>query len=133
MKRLFADTFFFFAYLNPDDAAHSAAERYFDGFDGQIVTTGWILTEIADGMAGIGDRTIFVELHNALLADPAVTIIPCNPESFAEGVELYAARKDKEWTLTDCISFAVMKREGLTEALTADRHFKQAGFIALLA
>jgi len=45
---------------------------------------------------------------------------------------LYSSRKDKEWTLTDCISFVVMKREGLGEALTGDHHFKQAGFTALL-
>jgi uncharacterized protein len=42
------------------------------------------------------------------------------------------SRRDKEWSLTDCISFVVMKERGLTEALTADHHFEQAGFKALL-
>ena len=132
MKRLFADSFFFFAYLNAADAAHEPAEQYFAGFDGSLVTTEWVLTELADGMAGIGDRETFSEFHEALRSDPAVTVLPSSPELFAEGLALYSSRKDKEWTLTDCISFIVMKRERLGEALTGDHHFKQAGFTTLL-
>lgn len=49
-----------------------------------------------------------------------------------DGIRLYEQRRDKQWSLTDCISFVVMKREGLTEALTGDHHFEQAGFVALL-
>jgi predicted nucleic acid-binding protein len=45
---------------------------------------------------------------------------------------LYHLRPDKQWSLTDCISFLVMSEEGITEALTADHHFEQAGFVALL-
>jgi len=132
MRRLFADTFFFFAYLNAEDAAHGAASQYFEGFDGRVVTTEWVLTELADGMAGIEDRATFTEFHEALRSDPSVSIIPSSPELFAEGLALYSRRKDKEWTLTDCISFVVMKREELGEALTGDHHFKQAGFTTLL-
>jgi len=51
---------------------------------------------------------------------------------FQDGVKLFAARPDKEWSLTDCMSFVVMTREGITEALTGDHHFEQAGFIACL-
>ena len=51
---------------------------------------------------------------------------------FDEGVRLYVARPDKDWSLTDCISFVVMRERGITEALTGDRHFEQAGFVALL-
>jgi predicted nucleic acid-binding protein len=132
MKTLFADTFFFFAFLNASDSAHAPAEAYFEDFDGRLVTTEWVLTELADGMAAPGDRLTFVEFHKALRSDPAVTIVASDPALFAAGVELYAARDDKDWTLTDCISFVVMKRESLTEALTGDKHFEQAGFNALL-
>jgi hypothetical protein len=59
--------------------------------------------------------------------------MPSSNELFAAGVELYATRPDKEWSLTDCISFVVMEREGLTDALTGDRHFEQAGFKVLLS
>ncbi len=133
MNRLFADTFFFFAFLNADDSAHREASTFYDFFEGQLVTTEWVLTELADGLSGISNRQAFVDFHRALRNDPKVTIIPSSNELFAAGVELYATRPDKEWSLTDCISFVVMEREGLTDALTGDRHFEQAGFKVLLS
>jgi predicted nucleic acid-binding protein len=48
------------------------------------------------------------------------------------GIELYRLRPDKDWSLTDCISFVVMAKRGISAALPADRHFEQAGFTALL-
>ena len=53
-------------------------------------------------------------------------------ELFDEGFDLYCRRPDKDWSLTDCVSFVVMQQRGLREAFTADRHFEQAGFVALL-
>jgi uncharacterized protein len=46
--------------------------------------------------------------------------------------KLFAERSDKGWSLTDCISIALMQERGLTQALTTDRHFEQAGFNVLL-
>jgi predicted nucleic acid-binding protein len=60
------------------------------------------------------------------------SIIPCGSELFHRGLSLFAARLDKEWSLTDCISFSVMKEHGLTDALTDDHHFMQAGFKVVL-
>lgn len=66
-----------------------------------------------------------------ILSDPAVHIIPQSHESFLSGFEFYAARPDKGYSLTDCISMQTMRREGLTQVLTNDRHFEQEGFRAL--
>jgi len=49
-----------------------------------------------------------------------------------KGVERFAARPDKDWSLTDCISFVLMEERGIRESATTDRHFEQAGFVALL-
>jgi predicted nucleic acid-binding protein len=132
MKTLFADSFFYFAFLNSDDAAHEQAEAFFEEFDGRMVTTAWVLTELADGMADPLDRLTFVRFHQVLSHDPDVTIVPPDPAIFDAGLALYADRPDKEWSLTDCISFVVMQRHGLTDALTGDHHFEQAGYKALL-
>jgi uncharacterized protein len=59
-------------------------------------------------------------------------LVPAGRRSFDAGWEPYRRRRDKEWTLTDCISFEIMRKMKLTEALTGDRHFEQAGFRALL-
>lgn len=132
MKSVFADTFYFIALLNPDDLQHATAGAFSQSFDGKLITTGWILTELGDGMARPPWRETFVALRDDLLANPNVRIVPCSEELQSEGVELYRRRPDKEWSLTDCISFVVMQSEGITEALTGDHHFEQAGFIALL-
>ncbi len=65
-------------------------------------------------------------------ANPQMRIIPPDQTLFEEGIQLYTNRSDKAWSLTDCISFVVMQREGITEALTGDHHFEQAGFTTLL-
>jgi len=51
---------------------------------------------------------------------------------FAGGLDLYRERPDKDWSLTDCISFVIMRQQQITDALTADLHFVQAGFRALM-
>jgi predicted nucleic acid-binding protein len=74
----------------------------------------------------------FANLVVDLRANSRVAIVPCSDRLLLEGINLFSERKDKQWSLTDCISFVVMREGGLTEALTADHHFEQAGFIALL-
>jgi len=64
--------------------------------------------------------------------DQSLTIVEANHELFEHGLDLFGNRPDKSWSLTDCISFVVMQAHGLTEALTADHHFEQAGFVRLL-
>jgi predicted nucleic acid-binding protein len=131
MKPVFADTVYFAALLNGRDQYHQRA-REFAALVGELVTTEFILVELADGLATSSQRGQFGRTRDALLASPGVTILPADASLFAEGVRLYTSRPDKEWSLTDCISFVVMTRLGLTEALTADHHFEQAGFVALL-
>lgn len=130
MKR-FADTFYFLALLNPKASAHAVALAHSSGAN-TIVTTEWILTEIADALALHTTRQSFLNLYQILRAGLDVQIVPASAELFARGVEFYGGRPDKDWSLTDCISFLVMVDYGITEALTGDHHFEQAGFRALL-
>ena len=132
MKTVFADSFCFFALANPHDPAHSRAVAFVTTFTGRIVTTGWVLTELADGWASPTQRTFLVPLLSKLRANPNARIEPCTDQLLQAGIGLYHARPDKHWSLTDCISFVVMQRDGITDALTGDKHFEQAGFAALL-
>ena len=132
MKRVFADTFFFLAVLNRRDAAHHPALAAYGNTQYRFITTEWVLTEVADGTALPAMRQGFQEFYQVLESDAKVEIIPATHELFQRGLMLYFARPDKDWSLTDCISFTVMSDEGLTEALTGDHHFAQAGFTALL-
>jgi hypothetical protein len=51
---------------------------------------------------------------------------------FDRGIARFSQRPDKSWSLTDCISFVVMEERGIREALTADHHFGQAGYVPML-
>jgi predicted nucleic acid-binding protein len=132
MRTVFADSFYFFALENEQDAAHTKAVTFLQTYRGQILTTGWIVTEVGDGFADPVNRSAFLLTVDTLRAEPNVRIVACSDELLDAGIALYRQRPDKGWSLTDCISFVVMTREGVTEALTGDHHFEPAGFIALL-
>jgi len=132
MIRIFADSFFFFALLNPRDPAHAKAIDVSGRNNAPLLTTAWVLTELADGLAPTARRQTFRQVLADIEADRANLIVPANAETFEKGVDLYHARPDKQWSLTDCISFVVMSEERVSEALTGDHHFEQAGFTALL-
>jgi predicted nucleic acid-binding protein len=132
MKRVFADTYFFLAALNTRDADHERALGYFAQDDIELITTAWVLTEVAATLAPRATRASFVQLYASLRADTGVTVIPAEPTLFDRGLALYSRRLDKDWSLTDCISFVVMEEQYLSDALTGDHHFEQAGFTTLL-
>jgi hypothetical protein len=132
MTAVFADTFYYIALMHRADVAHQRAFDFTARFRGTIVTTAWVITELADALADPAHRAAFLRLHDDLRNEPRVTILPADQQLMDQGVDLYRRRADKGWSLTDCISFVVMGDQSLTEALTADHHFEQAGFTALL-
>jgi uncharacterized protein len=128
MKRAFADTYFYIALLSPSDLSHQTATEFTQSFRGSIVTTEWVLTEVADGLCGTPSRSFVIHFVNALRRDPAVQIVPISGMILERAWEVYERYTDKEWSLTDCTSFIIMRDLRLTDVLTADRHFEQAGF-----
>jgi hypothetical protein len=97
-----------------------------------IVTTEFVLMEVADGVAEHGDRDSFGRWYHKAVRRSSFQLIPASHELFERGMKMYLDRKDQNWSLTDCTSFVVMDDLGLTEALTSDRHFEQARKIPLL-
>jgi uncharacterized protein len=128
---VFADAFALIAWLNPRDVAHAAVASYLDGFTGRLVTTEWVLMEVADALSAPEARTTAAAFLRAVRADPLFEVVGYVPTVYEAGFNLFAARPDKAWSLTDCISFGVMTQRGLSDALTADHHFEQAGFRAV--
>jgi|SRR5437899_1846398 len=120
MSAVFADTFYFVALLNPKDEHYDLVRRFSAQFRRRIVSTTWVLTEVADALRSPPNRPLAGNLRNLVITSPFIRIVPAAQDLFDAGFDLYEARPDKEWSLTDCISFVVMQRERLTEALTAD-------------
>jgi uncharacterized protein len=133
MNRVFADAFYFVALLNRADQYHDKASVAASQLQGEIVTTEWVLAEVADALADSASRRSVASFIRDLAQDPKVRIVRAAGDWFERGLQLYEKRVDKDWPLTDCISFAVMTDEKLLDALTGDHHFTQAGFKALLA
>ena len=119
-------------HLSPADAAHAKAIEFTQTYGGNLLTTAWVLTEIADGLTEPRARSRFMEFYDRLRSRDDVEIVACDANIFDQGIDLFRRRDDKQWSLTDCISFIVMERYKVMEALTADHHFEQAGFVALL-
>lgn len=128
---LFLDTFALIAWSNPRDQANAKVSAYLNTYQGKLLTTEWVLLELADAFSAASKRTRVISLINTLRVDPLVEIIGYKQSVFQNGFNLFASRLDKDWSLTDCISFAVMSEHGVADALTADHHFEQAGFQAV--
>jgi uncharacterized protein len=133
MTPVFADTSFYISLFSADDALHQAAVSLSNSLNRAIVTTEFILLELANAYSRCNVRQQLTEILLDFQKDSSVAIIPASSLLFHQGLNLFAKRPDKNWSLTDCISFAVMEERGIMEALTADHHFSQAGFIALMS
>lgn len=131
MSPAFADTFFYLALLRDGDSIHSRAVAE-SQVNRPIVTTEFILLELGNACARATDHADFLSLIEGLRASPRVTIVPLHSELLNRALQLMGERQDKDWSVTDCTSFIVMREHGIREALTGDRHFEQAGFFALL-
>lgn len=129
---VFLDTVHILALANPRDAYHAQAIEASERHAGPYVTTGAILVEVADALCRRELREAAVRAIHDLRADADVECVAVEAALFDRGFELYRSRADKDWSLTDCISFVVMRERGIEAALTADAHFVQAGFTALL-
>jgi predicted nucleic acid-binding protein len=132
MNRYFADTFYYVALLNPTDSYHHRAEEMAKNLHGHIWTTEAVLLEFANAFSHPGLRMIAAEAIRKLRNSVAVTVVPILPDFFERGLALYEQRPDKEWSLTDCLSFVVMQDSDIMDALTGDLNFEQAGFRVLL-
>lgn len=132
MTSVFADASYYVALLSPRDQHHADAVRISGQLRHPIVVTELVLVEVSNALASTESRGHAAALWKHLQQDPSVTVVPTTTTLIAQGLDLYARRPDKEWSLTDCVSFVVMQQQGLSQALTADHHFEQAGFTPLL-
>ena len=131
-NRIFVDTVFVIALINHRDQYHQQASELADRLEGYpLVTTDAVLLEIGNALAR-GYKQEAIEVIEQFLTSDEVEIVRLTSRLFEEAFALYKQHRDKEWGLVDCISFVVMREANVSQALTADRHFIQAGFEALI-
>lgn len=132
---VFLDTAYAIALSSATDQFHTSAVALAEQLEAtgtRLVTTRAVLLEIGNALSKQRYRQASVRLLASLETDPAIDIVPLSEPLYTRAVQLYRERPDREWGLTDCVSFLVMQNRGLSDALTTDEHFQQAGFRALL-
>jgi predicted nucleic acid-binding protein len=124
---------FVVALVNPRDQYHQRATELADRFEhSPLLTTDAVLLEIGNALAR-NFKQQAVEIVEHFFDSEEVEIVRLTPQLFEQAFELFKAYEDKAWGLIDCVSFVVMQEAGVSQALTFDQHFKQAGFQALMA
>ncbi len=129
---IFSDTGYFVGLIEPSDSLHARALAWARATNEPLCTTDYVVVEVLNYFSKPSNRAKAHGLLNRLRADSNIEIVPATPALFEAGLQLHAARPDKEWSLTDCLSFVLMSERGLTRALAYDHHFEQAGFEPLL-
>jgi predicted nucleic acid-binding protein len=133
MAATFVDTDYLLALVNTSAKYQDRARITASVDTPPFVSTEAVLIEIGNSLSGLRRRTIAVATLTNLRPVTNVQIIPVDANSFERALDLFASRSDKEWSVTGCLSFVIMQEHGLTQVLTTDRHFEQAGFQNLLA
>jgi predicted nucleic acid-binding protein len=132
---LFLDASYAIALASSTDQHHERAvelAQRIETEDKRLITSRAVVLEIGNALSKLRYRAAAVALLDAIERDPNVEIVPLSEELYRQSLEIYRQHQDKEWGLTDCVSFAVMWERSITDALTADNHFRQAGLRALL-
>jgi uncharacterized protein len=129
---IFLDTSYLLALVNRSDSQHERARQASLQVGRTYLTTEAVLTEVGNALARQRWRALGIATLRMLRASADIHIVAISSDIFARAVTFYSERPDKEWGLTDCISFVVMQERGLTQVLAFDRHFEQAGFQNLL-
>lgn len=128
---VFLDIGYLFALEDADDQDHEAARDHWQRLPAFpiLTTTSYVFDEVVTFFNGRGHHQKAVEIGEILLNSPSVRLIHVDEDLFRKGFDHFKERQDKRYSLTDCVSFAVMAERGLTTAFTFDRHFVQAGFV----
>lgn len=131
--RLFLDTVFIQAILDTRDPYHGSARQLLPRIRAarEVWVTEAVLLEVGNALSRL-NRTGAVEFIRECYHTANMRVVSVDTPLLQRALDLYAARGDKTWSLVDCISFVVMDEQGLTDAATADIHFRQAGYQALL-
>src|SRR5215510_12827990 len=133
-ERLLLDTFFVLALLNKNDQHHEKAKEIYPRELAalEVWVTEAVLVEIANGLSAVQHRKTAATFIDSCYAVQNFRIVNVSSELLQRALDLYKKRDDKNWSLTDCISFVVMDENDLMDAVTGDRDFQQAGYTALM-
>jgi predicted nucleic acid-binding protein len=128
MRTVFVDTSYLIALWHQRDPLHEAAQAWHTHLVSQrvnYVITELVVIEYANAIAATRARSDFLTVLTLFRTHPHYRLLPATTSAMNEAVSLYDQTPGVRWSLTDCLSFVEMKANGITEALTHDRHFNR--------
>ncbi|MGA2063015.1 MAG: PIN domain-containing protein [Thermoguttaceae bacterium] len=131
MQPLFLDTSYLLALELADDGNHGVAIKHWSEIVANLpplITTSYIFSELVTFFNSRGLHDKAIKFGRSLLRSQSVTLIHVDETLFHQGWIYFEKHRDKKYSLTDGISFLVMQKNSITDALTFDKHFDQAGF-----
>jgi uncharacterized protein len=134
-EKVFTDTAALIALVIKRDFLHEQAINIMSELklkNVKLIITESVLFEFANALSPVEHRSKAVAFIDVIRTLSNIEIVSATDDSFEKSLNLYRARNDKEWSLTDCNSFIVMQELQIRYAFTSDKHFEQAGFIKLL-
>jgi uncharacterized protein len=129
---ILVDSGFLLALAHPNDELHARAADWAHHLSEPLLVTEYVIWETVNSLSRRADRERAHRIVEMISADANYMLVYASPELLAASLRLHHDRPDKDWSLTDCVSFHLMCERSITRALAYDVHFEQAGFEALL-
>ena len=122
---IFVDTGAWYSYFVPTDPDSEVARAWFSNNREQLVTTDYIIDELLTLFRARGESSRAIDIGQQLWRSEHAELWYLSEQDLAEAWNVYRRYDDKDWSFTDCTSYALMKREGIRKAFAFDRHFRQ--------
>lgn len=129
---IFVDTSAWFSAFVPDDINYVVASVWYRDNQSLLITTDYVIDELLTLLISRRERSIAVTLGRLLFEERAASIEWLSQSDVRQAWSIFEKYQDKGWSFTDCTSYAVMKRLGITQAFAFDDHFRQFGNIAIV-
>ena len=137
MRKIFVDTSGWANFFDTDEPFHSQTRAIYEHARNEgtrLVTTNCVIAELVSLFTSPFriSRPRIIEYIEVIKRSPSIDLIHIDQRLDSQAWNLLTERPDKKWSLVDCSSFVIMQNEGISDSLTTDHHFEQAGFIKLL-
>lgn len=128
MNRVFVDTSAWYAYVLANDPDHVRVQVPMEAPGRRLITSNFVFDELVTLVRLRLGHSMAVRVGNTLLESEHLEMTRILPEDEKRAWSLFIGQKDKNYSFTDCTSFALMRRLGIDTVVATDRHFRQAGF-----
>lgn len=134
-EAVFVDSFTWIAVINKSDNYHEVSLKTMEELLNKhvkLITTNYVVVETINALSKVEFRKAVIEFIDKLEKSPSVKIVKITDEIYNSAWTFYQQRMDKDWGITDCTSFEVMRMFNIKKAFTNDKHFKQAGYSSMV-